>query len=132
MRFILTLAILFLSACATTNAYKKLGTGMTIGGYDEAEIKPGVWKVTFQGQGQDTNPTNVYTSFLRRAADVTKMNGASHFKVTDGQAAGTVVAIGFASGSVPSYTGTVTLLKSNEPEAFSADEILAKYQAAKK
>jgi hypothetical protein len=133
MRLILFISFaVLMSGCATMNDYKKVGTGGTLGGYDEVEIKPGVYKVTFQGQGDGTNDVNVYSSFLRRSADLARQNKAPYFKVTEGLAGSIHRGMGFASVSIPNYTGLVTFLQTKEPDSFSADEILAKYPPAKK
>lgn len=127
MRFAtLMLASLLLAACAT-NPYQRMGTGGTIGGYDESLIKPGQYRVTYQGQGEDANDANVYKSFLRRCADLAKQNGSPYFKVTEGIAGAKHQGNLYAQVSIPNYTGTLTLLHKSEEGALVTADVLAQY-----
>lgn len=64
-----------LSACAT-----EYGTESLWGGYDEAEVSPGVWTILFAGNGYTTRET-VQAFWLYRAAELTMAHGYSGFEV---------------------------------------------------
>ena len=121
-----TLCLLLLGGCAT-NPYQKMGTGGTIGGYDETLIKPGQYRVTYQGQGVEANDANVYASFLHRCADLAKQNSAPQFKIIDAQPGAKHNGNYLAQTSIPNYTGTLVLLEKQEAGSFSTDEVLSRF-----
>lgn len=120
-RIILVVACMMAVGCAST--YKPAHTGGTIGGYDDAKISDGKYRVTWQGQGKDS-PAAVYKWFLLRAADLTKQNGFSYFKIENGQDGMLTRGTRSATASIPNYSGTVVMLKAEEPGSLSAEEIL--------
>src|SRR5690554_3761321 len=66
---------LLLAACATP--YQ--ASGLT-GGYSEKEIEPGIWRVTFSGNGH-ANYETVQTYWLYRSAEVAMEKGYDGFEI---------------------------------------------------
>jgi hypothetical protein len=122
--FLLGFAILFLFGCGAV-PYKKMGSG-GVGkvptGYEDVEVAKNLYRVKFQGNGNNTS-TEVYQMFLRRAAEVTAEKGGTHFLVENGQANN------FDNVGVqwPAYEGNVKVLNSPQEDSMAAKEILAKW-----
>ena len=72
----LTLALVLTSGCATP--YQKAGLG---GGYDDFLITRHAFEVTFRGNSH-TREETVAKYLLRRASEVTLINGFTHFLPT--------------------------------------------------
>jgi hypothetical protein len=66
---------MFISACATP--YKESGM---MGGYGEKELEPGIWRITYGGNGYTTRET-VQTYWLYRAATFTLEKGYDGFEI---------------------------------------------------
>ena len=128
MRFIiLGLLVLSISACAT--GYKRMGDGGTVMGYDETPLSKGQYRVTYRGQ-QGQSPTEVYSLFLRRAAELAKKDGAPFFKVTEGQQSNEITNTFAGMTMFPHYSGNVILLQKEETGAVNATEVLSRYEQA--
>jgi len=74
MRIItLALAITLLAGCATP--YQKQGL---MGGFEETQLAPNVWRVSFKGNGY-TSTERVEDLVLLRSAELTLQSGFTHF-----------------------------------------------------
>ncbi len=73
--FAAVLATAALAGCATSYAPMQL-----TGGYQEKELQPGVWRVTFAGNGYTTRET-VQTFWLYRSAELAKAKGFDGFRI---------------------------------------------------
>jgi hypothetical protein len=67
--------LLMLGSCASPYADE----GLT-GGYDAQQIEPGVWRVTYSGNGYTTQET-VQTYWLHRCAEIALSNGYDGFEI---------------------------------------------------
>ncbi len=146
MNFRLLAFLLFLSACTTP--YQKLGKR---GGYKEEKLNEHVYRVTFQGNTR-TKDEKVYRYFLKRCAELTKLNGYQYFIVMNtedksrtalvmqegtpkNQKPVTTVAYSSDTGFIPIehknivnhvIVGEIAMFKDGEEplDAFKADEVL--------
>lgn len=70
-------AMLGLTGCLGPTKYADEGW---TGGYKQTEIEPGIWRVSFFGNGF-TTPETVQTFWLYRCAELALQNGADGFEV---------------------------------------------------
>ena len=70
-------AALILSGCST--AYQKQGFS---GGFDESQLAPNVWKISFRGNAKTTK-SKAEEFTLLRSADLTIQNGFEYFVLAD-------------------------------------------------
>lgn len=74
MRYLYLAALTFaISGCATS--YQKMGFS---GGFEETQLAPNVWKVSFSGNGY-TRASRAEEMTLLRSADLTLQNGFTFF-----------------------------------------------------
>lgn len=76
------LAVLALSACATTPTVYQPAMGPRAVGYTEYRIEPGRYRITFQG-GPGASAQHVTDLALLRAADLAIADGYDWFRVAD-------------------------------------------------
>lgn len=129
MRFTLGLLMLALvTGCAT--GYKRIGDQGTVVGYDETLVKPGQYRVTYQGaQGQSN--LEIYSLFLRRASELANQEDAPHFKVVEGTQSNQMVNTMMGLQPMPNYTGTVILLQKPEEGSLDTQETIKLHLKAK-
>ena len=79
MRFIRVVfgALIALSVVGCATPYKSSGL---MGGYDEKELEPAIWRLSYSGNGYTTGET-VQTYWLYRAADLALQNGFDGFQI---------------------------------------------------
>jgi hypothetical protein len=78
--YALITASFLLSACAGST-YQKDGR---TGGYTDTQLSPNVFRISFRGNGY-TRPERADELALLRCADVTLLNGFTHFTIVDSQ-----------------------------------------------
>ena len=107
--FILASALLVLAACANgPTPYQPAGSATSFG-YVDRPIEKGRYQITYRGR----NITEARTLALRRAADLTVLDGGDWFQVTDSyvdevggrRGGGTGVTIGGSTGGYNSGVG---------------------------
>jgi hypothetical protein len=78
MRYLYLAALTFaISGCATS--YQKMGFS---GGFEETQLAPNVWKVSFSGNGY-TRASRAEDMTLLRSADLTLQSGFTFFALAD-------------------------------------------------
>src|SRR5690606_22629066 len=84
MKFVIApaLAVLMLTACATTPTFYAPAASPSAMGYSEYRIEPGRYRVTFRG-GPGAPPQQVADYTLLRAADLALADGYDWFRITD-------------------------------------------------
>ena len=122
MKLFWAVGFLILAGCAT--GYKPANSGGTIGGYSDAKISEGQYRVTYQGQGESVSAAQVYQLFLLRGAELAKRDGYLFFRVVDGHDDFLRRGAMHVHVEVPNYTGTIVMLESNEPGSFNADDLI--------
>ncbi|NNP70926.1 hypothetical protein [Acinetobacter sp. Ac_5812] len=75
----LILSVFLLTACAT--GYKNSGFG---GGFEDTELSPGYFRITFKGNGV-TSSERVSDLALLRASDLMQSKGCKSFQVLNGK-----------------------------------------------
>ena len=75
----LLLAAVLTTACATVPEYQPRTPGSTVG-YRDVQLSPNRYRVTYSGS-YDSTRDDVETYLLRRAAEVTLLNGYTHFVI---------------------------------------------------
>lgn len=107
--FILTSALLVLAACASgPTPYQPAGSATSFG-YVDRPIEKGRYQITYRGR----NVTEARTLALRRAADLTVLDGGDWFQVTDSyveevgarRGGGSGITIGGSTGGYNSGVG---------------------------
>lgn len=73
--------LVLLGACSTP--YQPAGWFSMRGGYDEKELEPGIWRVTFGGNGY-TSRESAQTYWLYRCAELTLEKGYDGFQILSG------------------------------------------------
>jgi hypothetical protein len=81
LSLVLSLALLGLAACASTQTVYQPAVGSDAVGYAETPIEHDRWRVTFHGGGADAN--RVGDLAIRRAAELTLTKGYDWFRVVD-------------------------------------------------
>lgn len=77
MKFFALAVLVTLTSCATS--YKPSGWG---GGYVDQQLAKDMFRVSFKGNGY-TDSETVQNYLLRRCAELTLLNGFTHFQVVD-------------------------------------------------
>jgi hypothetical protein len=128
--FAVILACVYLQGCGATK-YQDMGW---TGGFEENEVSPGTWRLSFSGNGFTSQET-VQTYWLYRAAEFTLQKGYDGFSVgaslhltsfVPKTATGLVKAQTYSNAPdfKPAISGTITLLKkpvtANPPRVFDA------------
>lgn len=106
--FVLAPALLLLAACATGVTPYEPAKSATALGYVDRPIEEGRYRVVYRGR----NITEARTLALRRAADLTSLEGGTWFTVTDSyvdevrpRRSGSSVSIGGSTGGYNSGVG---------------------------
>ena len=102
MRFALSMMAIVIAGCATN--YKADGLA---GGFSETQLAPNIWRVNFRGNGY-TRDDRASDMAMLRSADLTLLNGFTHFALLDEKTSSRVAA--FTGPGTATTTGSASLV----------------------
>jgi len=123
----LILPMLILSGCMTVPKYNKAGEGGFKVGYSEIKLTPNSFRIRYI----DTDSSQCYMNFLRRASELTLGNNFKYFTVSDatnGRDSNAQAHMGYgfiADWSLPQYEATVLLVNVKSTNTMDPNEILS-------
>jgi hypothetical protein len=134
-KLLLMLVLLAAAGCATGYQERNI-----TGGYEETEVRAGVWRVVFAGNGYVTRET-VQTYWLYRCAELTLAKGYDGFEVISGvdlaslpaaEGEGRLVPVQAPLVEKPFMAGTIKLAKApliaRPPRLFDARKLKEKLE----
>ncbi len=116
---ILLLFIFMVVSCGSVQYGKASGTSAHDTGYSDYKLKKNMYRVKFQGNGNNS-PDNVYMLFLRRSAELGREIGYKYFIVSDDNAG----AVDNGPVSWPYHQGNILYSNVETEESFIIEDIL--------